>query len=189
MPAGIIASNPNSRGGILFPEICRKIAAFVSLCDTFNIPLVFLADLPGFMIGKAAEQGGIIHAGALVFTTIANLSVSHLCIVVRKAYTAGLYATGGPGFDADRFIALPGAHITIYGTVRMFAVKSGLSREEQERVEDRANEICDINGYLREGYLDAVIQGRNLREAIGDFLGKYYSRPVERAGPKRILCL
>jgi acetyl-CoA carboxylase carboxyltransferase component len=191
MPVGIIASNPVSRGGILFPETCRKIAAFGSLCDAFNIPLVFLADLPGFMIGKTAEQGGIIHAGALVFTTIANLSVPHLCVVIRKAYTAGLYAMGGPGFDANRFIALPGANIAIYGkkAVRMLALQFGLSREEQRSIEAQANEIWDINGYLREGYLDAIIQGSELREAIENFLREYYTGPVERIGPKTILCL
>jgi acetyl-CoA carboxylase carboxyltransferase component len=94
---GIIANNPEQKGGIFFPESCRKIAAFASLCDAFNIPLVFLADIPGFMVGKSAEQAGIIHHGALVFSTIATLFVPHLCIVVRKAYTAGLYAMGGAG--------------------------------------------------------------------------------------------
>ena len=92
MPIAFIANNSNHRGGILFPETCRKLAAFASLCDSFNIPIVFLADLPGFMVGKNAEQAGIIHHGALVFSTIANLEVPHLCVVVRNAYTAGLYA-------------------------------------------------------------------------------------------------
>ena len=115
MPLGIIASNSSVRGGILFPESCRKMAAFASLCDAFSIPLVFLADLPGFMVGKDAEQAGIIHSGALVFSTLATLSVPHLCIVMRKAYTAGFYAMGGAGFDPDRILALSTADITIYG--------------------------------------------------------------------------
>ena len=191
MPAGIIASNPECRGGILFPGTCRKIAAFASLCDAFNIPLVFLADVPGFMVGKDAEQAGIIRHGALVFSTIANLSVPHMSVVVRKAYTAGLYAMGGPGFEPDRFIAFPGAHITIYGrkAIAMLARKSGMSSEECRKIEERVSGISSIEGYAAAGYLDAVIPGDDLRDEIERFLKKYYGTVPERCCPRRVLCI
>lgn len=188
---GVIANNPAQKGGILFPESCRKIAAFASLCDAFNIPLVFLADIPGFMVGRFAEQAGIIHHGALLFTTIANLSVPHLCIVVRKAYTAGLYAMGGPGFDPERFVAFPGAAITIYGTkaIQLLAKQGMYSPEEQVQMADRIQENCSVRKYAESGLLDAVIDEENLRAEIGQFLKHIYEKPLERTMPRRVLCI
>ncbi len=132
MPLGIIGSNSKFKGGILFAESCRKIISFLSLCDAFNIPIVFLADIPGFMVGKDAEQKGIIQHGALLFTTIANLSVPHQTVVIRKAYTAGLYAMGGPGFDPEKFMALQNAKIRIYGekAIHLLVKNIGVSKEE-----------------------------------------------------------
>ncbi len=191
MPAGIIANNPEQRGGILFPETCRKIAAFASLCDAFSLPLIFLADTPGFMVGRQAEQAGIIHHGALVFSTLANLSVPHTCVVVRKAYTAGLYAMGGPGFDPDRFMAFPQAHITIYGpkAIRLLAKESHMGEEEQSNVADRVRESCNVWQYLESDDLDAVVSPGELRQEIERFLKKAYDKLPERNEPRRILCL
>lgn len=191
MPVGIIASNPDCRGGILFPATCTKIAGFASLCDAFSIPLVFLADIPGFMVGKDAEQAGIIRHGALVFSVLANLSVPHMTVVVRKAYTAGLYAMGGPGFEADRFLAFPGAHITIYGrkAVSLLARKSGMSPEKCRKTEEHVREISSLEGYAASGYLDRVIAGNDLRDEIERFLKKYYGTAPGRLYPKRVLCI
>lgn len=191
MPAGIIANNPEQRGGILFPETCRKIAAFASLCDAFNFPVIFLADTPGFMVGRAAEQAGIIQNGALVLSTLANLGVPHSCIVVRKAYTAGLYAMGGPGFDPDRFIAFPGAHITIYGpkAIRLLAKESFMSEEEQSRIVDQVQEFCNIRNYRENGDLDLIIGPEDLRREIGQFLKDSREQPLLRRDPRRVLCL
>jgi len=191
MPAGIIANNPEQRGGILFPETCRKIAAFASLCDAFNIPLIFLADTPGFMVGRQAEQAGIIHHGALVFSTLANLTVPHTSVVVRKAYTAGLYAMGGPGFDPDRFMAFPQAHITIYGpkAIRLLAKEGNMGDEEQSNVADRVRESCNVWHYHESADLDAVISPENLRGEIVEFLKKAQDKDLKRNEPRRILCL
>jgi methylmalonyl-CoA decarboxylase subunit alpha len=191
MPVGIIANNAGERGGILFPETCRKIAAFASLCDAFNIPIVFLADVPGFMVGKVAEQGGIIRYGALVFSTIANLCVPHLCIVVRKAYTAGLYAMGGPGFAPERFLALPHACIAIYGrkAIQRLGRKNNLSAKDQSDMADRMQENCDVRRYAESGYLDNVIEEKDLRKEIRLFLEASYAKPLVRTAPRRILDL
>ena len=191
MPVAFIANNSNHRGGILFPETCRKLAAFASLCDSFNIPIVFLADLPGFMVGKDAEQAGIIHHGALVFSTIANLKVPHLCVVVRKAYTAGLYAMGGPGFDADKFLAFPNSSINIYGekALRLLGKRSGLSVEEQQVMEKHANENCSVENYLEEGHLDGLIDSCNLREEIKEFIEEFMDKNLERRSPRRVLSI
>jgi methylmalonyl-CoA decarboxylase subunit alpha len=191
MPVGIIASNSSVRGGILFPESCRKLAAFASLCDAFSIPLVFLADLPGFMVGKDAEQAGIIHNGALVFSTLANLSVPHLCIVMRKAYTAGFYAMGGAGFDPDRILALSTADITIYGikAIDLLAENQNLPAESRETLKEFAHESTGIGHYLDAGYLDAIISQDEIRTSVEQFLKKAYAEMPPRDRPQRVLCL
>ncbi len=185
----LLPTTRHRRGGILFPESCRKIAAFASLCDAFNIPLVFLADIPGFMVGRSAEQAGIIHHGALVFSTIANLSVPHLCIVVRKAYTAGLYAMGGPGFDPERFVAFPHATITIYGAkaIHLLARENHLSDNERLSMADQMKANCDALKYAESGLLDAVISEHQLRAEVERFLKSFHEKSLDRTGPRRVL--
>lgn len=191
MPLGIIANNSCVRGGILFPESCRKSAAFASLCDAFNIPLVFLADTPGFMVGKSAEQAGIIHSGALVFSTLANLSVPHLCIVVRKAYTAGYYAMGGAGFDPEQILSLPVADITIYGmkAIDRLADDQHITAENRDSLKTYAHENNTIRHYLESGYLDGIISEAEIRSSVVQFLKNAYAQPCSRDRPRRVLCL
>jgi acetyl-CoA carboxylase carboxyltransferase component len=191
MPFGIIASNSNVRGGILFPESCRKMAAFASLCDAFSIPILFLADLPGFMVGRDAERAGIIHSGALVFSTIANLSVPHLSIVMRKAYTAGFYAMGGAGFDPDRLLALPHADITIYGmkAINLLSENQHLPEESRETLREFAHDTTGVGHYLESGYLDGIISLAEIRGNVGEFLERAYRDTTPPDRPRRVLCL
>jgi acetyl-CoA carboxylase carboxyltransferase component len=111
----VIASQPDHLGGVLFVDSADKAARFIWLCDAFNIPLVFLADVPGFMIGTEVERQGIIRAGAKMLTAIAEATVPRISVIVRKAYGAGLYAFSGPGFRPDATIALPTAEIAVMG--------------------------------------------------------------------------
>jgi methylmalonyl-CoA decarboxylase subunit alpha len=112
---GILANQPEQKGGVLFVDSADKAARFIWLCDAFNIPLVFLADVPGFMVGAAVERQGMIRHGAKMITAVSEATVPKLCVVVRKAYGAGLYAMAGPGFDPDATIALPTARIAVMG--------------------------------------------------------------------------
>ena len=112
---GIVANNSAVRGGVLFTDSADKAARFIWLCDAFSIPLVYLADVPGFMIGSEVERGGIIRHGAKMVSAVASATVPQFCVVVRKAYGAGLYAMGGPGFAPDATIALPTARIAVMG--------------------------------------------------------------------------
>jgi len=100
---------------VLFVDSSDKVARFVWLCDAFNIPLVFLSDVPGFMIGSAVERQGIIRHGAKLITAVSEATVPKICVVVRKAYGAGLYAMAGPGFEPDATLALPTARIAVMG--------------------------------------------------------------------------
>jgi acetyl-CoA carboxylase carboxyltransferase component len=114
-PVGIVANQPKYKGGVLFVDSADKAARFIWLCDAFNIPLLYLADVPGFMIGTKVERAGIIRAGAKMISAVSEASVAKICVVVRKAYGAGLYAMSGPGFAPDCTLALPHAMIAVMG--------------------------------------------------------------------------
>ena len=112
---GVLANNPLFKGGVLFVDSADKATRFIQLCDAFNVPLLFLADVPGFMVGTAVERQGIIRHGAKMISAVAEATVPKICVVVRKAYGAGLYAMAGPGFDPDATLALPTAKIAVMG--------------------------------------------------------------------------
>ncbi len=112
---GIVANQPKVKGGVLFVDSANKATRFIQLCDAFGIPLLYLADVPGFMIGTRVERQGIIRAGAKMISAVAEASVPRISVVVRKAYGAGLYAMCGPGFSPDACLALEGARIAVMG--------------------------------------------------------------------------
>jgi acetyl-CoA carboxylase carboxyltransferase component len=108
---GIIANQPKVRSGAIFVDSADKAARFISLCDAFNIPLVFLQDVPGFMVGVAVERQGIIRHGAKMITAMSSAEVPKFTVVLRKAYAAGYYAMCAPGFEPRATLALPSATI------------------------------------------------------------------------------
>ena len=112
---GIVANQPKVKGGVLFVDSADKCARFITTCNAFNIPLLFLADVPGFMIGTQVEREGIIRHGAKMISAVSEATVPKLSVIVRKAYGAGLYAMAGPAFDPDCCIALPSASIAVMG--------------------------------------------------------------------------
>jgi acetyl-CoA carboxylase carboxyltransferase component len=169
---GIVASQPQHLGGVLFVDSADKAARFIWLCDAFNIPLLFFADVPGFMIGTDVERQGIIRAGAKMLTAIAEATVPRLSVIVRKAYGAGLYAFSGPGFRPDATIALPTAEIAVMGPEA--AVNAVYFNKIQELPEeDRAAfvaekqaeyvEDVDLLRVSSELIVDAVVEPEDLR--------------------------
>jgi acetyl-CoA carboxylase carboxyltransferase component len=114
-PVGVVANNPAVKGGVLFVDSADKAARFIWCCDAYNIPLVFLCDVPGFMIGTQVEREGIIRHGAKMITAVSEATVPKVSVIVRKSYGAGLYAMCGPAFEPDACIALPSAKIAVMG--------------------------------------------------------------------------
>ena len=112
---GVVANQPKQKGGVLFVDSADKAARFIQTCNAFNVPLLFLADVPGFMIGTAVERQGIIRHGAKMISAVSEATVPKLSVIVRKAYGAGLYAMAGPAFEPDCCIALPSASIAVMG--------------------------------------------------------------------------
>jgi acetyl-CoA carboxylase carboxyltransferase component len=173
---GVVANNSMFKGGVLFVDSADKATRFVQLCDAFNVPLLFLADVPGFMVGTAVEKQGIIRHGAKMITAIAEATVPKICVVVRKAYGAGLYAMAGPGFDPDATIALPTAKIAVMGAEAavnaVYANKIAAIADGAERaafVADKRDEYerdIDVLRLASELVVDTIVQPHELREEL-----------------------
>jgi propionyl-CoA carboxylase beta subunit len=112
---GVVANQPKVKGGVLFIDSADKAARFIQTCNAFGVALLFLADVPGFMIGTQVEREGIIRHGAKMVSAVSEATVPKISVIVRKAYGAGLYAMAGPAFEPDCCIALPSAHIAVMG--------------------------------------------------------------------------
>ena len=170
---GVVANNSMHKGGVLFVDSADKATRFVQLCDAFNVPLVFLADVPGFMVGTAVEKEGIIRHGAKMISAISEATVPKICVVLRKAYGAGLYAMAGPGFEPDATIALPTAKIAVMGAEAavnaVYANKIAALETEAEReafVEEKRREYeadIDIVRLASELVVDTVVTPAELR--------------------------
>ncbi|RWZ60366.1 acyl-CoA carboxylase subunit beta [Halobacillus fulvus] len=172
---GIIANQPRAKGGVLFPDSADKAAKFIQLCDAFNIPLLFLADIPGFMIGTKVERAGIIRHGAKMLSAMSEATVPKISVVVRKAYGAGLYAMAGPAFEPDACLALPTAQIAVMGPEAavnaVYANKiAALPEEErpafiQEKHEEYKENI-DLYRLASEMVIDDIVQPDKLRQEL-----------------------
>ena len=172
---GIVASQPSHLGGVLFVDSADKAARFIWLCDAFNIPLLFLADVPGFMIGTDVERQGIIRSGAKMLTAIAEATVPRISVIVRKAYGAGLYAFSGPGLRPEATIALPTAEIAVMGpeaAVNAVYFNKIQELDESEReafvAERRAEYVEDVDlmRLSSEMVIDAVVDPSDLRSEL-----------------------
>jgi acetyl-CoA carboxylase carboxyltransferase component len=173
---GIVANQPKQRGGVLFVDSSDKAARFIWTCNAFNIPLLFLADVPGFMIGTAVERQGIIRTGAKMISAVSEATVPKLSVVIRKAYGAGLYAMAGPAFDPDACIALPNARIAVMGpqaainAVYYNQVQAIEDPDERaafvEKLRDEYAAEIDILHLASELVVDAVVQPEDLRAEV-----------------------
>jgi acetyl-CoA carboxylase carboxyltransferase component len=173
---GIVANQPAVKGGVLFVDSADKGARFIWQCDAFSIPLLYLADVPGFMIGSAVERQGIIRHGAKMITAVAEATVPTISLIIRKAYGAGLYAMAGPGFGPDACLALPTAKIAVMGPEAavnaVYANKIAEINDEGERAAfvDRLRKEYEIDiDILRlasELVVDAIVEPRDVRREL-----------------------
>jgi acetyl-CoA carboxylase carboxyltransferase component len=193
-PVGIIANQPKMRGGVLFVDSADKAARFIELCDAHGVPLVYLADVPGFMIGTKVEREGIIRAGAKMISAVASATVPRISVIVRKAYGAGLYAMCGPGFAPDVCIALDCAQIAVMGA--QAAVNAVYYNKIQETPEAERpalvealraeyREDVDIWKLASDLVIDDVIAPAELRDTLVSHLRAIVSRPRDGRPPKR----
>jgi methylmalonyl-CoA decarboxylase subunit alpha len=177
---GVVANNPMFKGGVLFVDSADKGTRFIDLCDAFNVPLLFLADVPGFMVGTAVERDGIIRHGAKMISAVAGATVPKISVVVRKAYGAGLYAMCGPGFSPDATLALPTAMIAVMGAEAavnaVYYNHIQAIEDEDERnafVQTKRDEYDEDINILRlasELVVDAIVEPEDLR---GELISRF----------------
>jgi acetyl-CoA carboxylase carboxyltransferase component len=170
---GVVANNPMFKGGVLFVDSADKATRFIQLCDAFNVPLLFFADVPGFMVGTAVEREGIIRHGAKMISAVSEATVPKFSVIVRKAYGAGLYAMCGPGFEPDATLALPTAMIAVMGAEaavnavhynRIQAIADETERAAYvQKLRDDYNADIDIVRLASELVVDAIIEPEDLR--------------------------
>jgi DNA-binding transcriptional MerR regulator len=191
--AGIVANQPKQLGGILDNDSSDKAARFINLCNAFNIPLVYLMDVPGFMVGTKVEEGGIIRHGAKMLYATANATVPKVTVVLRKAYGAGYYVMNGRAFEPDLIVAWPSAEISVMGAEGAVEI---IFRKQVEAAEDPAatkQELIEnfrkiIDVYIAAGndMIDDVIDPRETRATICRALEmagrKHVERPWKRSG-------
>lgn len=196
-PVGIVANQPKWLGGVLFVDSADKAARFIWLCDAFNIPLLYLADVPGFMIGTKVERQGIIRAGAKMIAAVSEATVPKISVVIRKAYGAGLYAMCGPAFEPDCCLALPSASIAVMGPQaavnavyynKIQEIPAGPERDaEVARLRDEYRQDVDLAKLASELVVDDVIAPADLRKQIAARFARYARKNEARPARKHLI--
>ena len=192
-PAGIVANQPKQLGGILDNDSADKAARFINLCNAYGIPLVYLMDVPGFMVGTKVEEAGIIRHGAKMLYATANATVPKITVILRKAYGAGYYVMCGRAYEPDLIVAWPSAEISVMGAEGAVEIVFRKQVEAADDPEAKRAELIDayrkiIDVYVAAGndMIDDVIDPRETRAQICRALelsaGKRVERPSKRSG-------
>ena len=175
-PVGIVANQPDQRAGAIFPDAAEKAAQFIWKCDAYNVPLLYLCDTPGFMAGSQVEKEGILEQGKKMIYATSSATVPKQCVVVRKAYGAGIYAMSGPAYDPESTIALPSGEIAIMGPEAainaVYANKLADIDDPDERAQREAElreefrEEIDVREMASDVVIDEVVPPSGLREQL-----------------------
>jgi acetyl-CoA carboxylase carboxyltransferase component len=184
-PVGIVANQPRHLGGILENDSADKAARFINLCDAYGIPLLFLMDVPGFMVGTKVEQAGIIRHGAKMLYAVSRATVPKVTVVIRKAYGAGYYVMCGKAYEPDLIVAWPSAEISVMGPEGAVNI---IFRKQIEASEDPDATRAQMIKGIRETIGPYVAAGNAL---IDDIIDPRETRPtviraLEMAETKRV---
>ncbi len=184
-PVGIVANQPKHLGGILENDSADKAARFINLCDAYNIPLLFLQDVPGFMVGTKVEQAGIIRHGAKMLYAVSRATVPKVTVIVRKAYGAGYYVMCGKAYEPDLIVAWPSAEISVMGPEGAVNI---IFRKQIEASDDPDATRAEMIGGIRRTIDPYVAAGNAM---IDDVIDPRETRPtvikaLEMAETKRV---
>jgi acetyl-CoA carboxylase carboxyltransferase component len=189
---GVVANQPMYLGGILDVDSADKAARFIQICDAFNVPLVFLQDVPGFMVGSKVEHAGIIRHGAKMLHVMSAATVPKLTVVVRKAYGAGYYVMSGRAYEPDLIVSWPSGEISVMGAEGMVGIAARKlfggqepSPEMKKMVVDTIQKNIDIYKVAGWGLIDEVIDPRETRRTLAWGLELSRHKKVERPAKKR----
>jgi acetyl-CoA carboxylase carboxyltransferase component len=182
---GVVANQPMQKGGILDSDAADKAARFIRMCDAFNVPLVYLMDVPGFLVGSQVEKEGIIRHGAKMLYATAEATVPKVTVIMRKAYGAGYYVMCGKGYEPDVLVAWPFAEISVMGPEGAVNIIFNKQIEASPDPDGTRAQMIDairaqINPYLAAAWamIDDVIDPSETRRVI--------IRGIEQAADKRI---
>ncbi len=174
-PVGVVANQPDHLSGAIFPDSAEKGAGFVWQCDAFGIPLVYLCDTPGFMVGSQVERDGILQKGRKFIYATSNAQVPKFCVVTRKAYGAGIYAMCGPSFEPDATLALPSAEISVMGpdaavnalfADQMTDMDDEDAAEFEEMMRAQYDEYIDVRAQAATMQVDELLPAGDLRDQL-----------------------
>ncbi len=191
-PVGIIANQPMVMGGVIDIDASDKAARFINLCDSFNIPLVYLVDVPGFMVGSKVEKGGIIRHGAKMLFATSQATVPKLTVIIRKAYGAGYYVMCGRGYQPDLIVAWPSAEIGLMGAegaVNILFRKEIAASQDPEKAREeftqQYRERINLDMAAGEAYIDDVIDPLDTRKILIEALLRTSNKEVYPPTKKR----
>ena len=182
---GIVANQPDHISGAIFPDSADKGAGFVWTCDAYNIPLVYLCDTPGFMIGSQVEKEGVLRRGRKFIYATSNAQVPKFCVITRKAYGAGIYAMAGPSFGPDATLALPSAEISVMGPDAAVHALFGGQIEDMdgetkdafiESAKQEFDKYIDIKKQAGKMQVDELVPAGDLREQLEVRLDTYKTK-------------
>jgi len=192
-PVGIVANQPAERAGAIFPDAAEKAAQFIWTCDAYNVPLLYLCDTPGFMAGSQVEKDGILEMGKKMIYATSSATVPKQCVIVRKAYGAGIYAMAGPAYRPESTIALPSGEIAIMGPEaainavyarKLAEIDDPEAREQREReLREEYREDIDVKRMASEVVIDEIVPPSTLREEL-DARFSFYET-VDRTLPEK----
>jgi acetyl-CoA carboxylase carboxyltransferase component len=175
-PVAIIANQPEHRAGAIFPDAAEKAAQFIWTADAYNVPLLYLCDTPGFMAGSQDEKDAILEQGKKMIYATSSATVPKQCVVVRKAYGAGIYAMSGPAYQPESTIALPSGEIGIMGPEAainaVYANKLDAIEDPEERatreeeLREEYREDIDVRRMASEVVIDEIVPPSSLREEL-----------------------
>ena len=181
-PIGVVANQPNVRAGILDVDATEKVARFVRLCDSFNLPVITLVDTPGYKPGADQEHAGIIRRGAKVIYAYANAQVPMVTVVLRKAFGGAYIVMGSKAIGADMNFAWPSSQIAVLGATgavniihRKDFVKAKEAGEDVDALRAKLaaeyeRTTVNANLSLEMGEIDAMIDPEQTRQAIAESL-------------------
>jgi len=189
---GILASQPRFKGGVLFVDSADKATRFITCCDAFNVPLVFLQDVPGFMVGSKVEHAGIIRHGAKMLHVMSAATVPKLTVVVRKAYGAGYYVMCGRAYEPDLLVSWPTGEISVMGAEGMVGIAAKKlfgdgepPPEVKKSIVEMIQKNIDVYKSAGWGLVDDVIDPRDTRRVLAWGLELACNKRVERPARKR----
>src|SRR5205807_603219 len=184
---GVVANQPMQKGGALDSDSADKAARFIRMCDAFNVPLVYLMDVPGFLVGSQVEKEGIIRHGAKMLYATSEATVPKITVIMRKAYGAGYYVMCGKGYEPDTIVAWPFAEISVMGPEGAVNIIFNKQVEASDNPEATRAQLIEtirtqINPYLAAGWamIDDVIDPAETRRVIVKALEQARDKKTDR---------